>query len=477
MEEKLDHLITITDCYYLLINDNSKFFTWYLQPNKDDLTPLDISAQTGNKPVLLYLFEIISKTTETHLHLTDKRNNVFHNAAQSNQSYPIIFFHEKLQRYFPEHNLINTPNENNITPLHYACYKGHKNVVDLLIDLGADVNAVDCENKSVLFYACVGGDVHIVKKLLIYGADKTIKDDDNKLPYDIAVEKNKYEIAMLLKNKTFITRLCSFELGSIIGIRHDYMILILYCIYYMCWGLLAEVFVHNLTHSTSITTYNAVISSNNAIVEKTLMILSFVFVSLSCGYAASFVCCFKRRKIKHKSSQYELLELINKNYNVCVKCRKAISDNTVHCIVCDVCIDNWDHHCFWLNTCIDKHVKGKFNMFFILLFLALLNHVLLGIALLVKVHANGEFYNTFIFNSIISNNVICVILTYILLMLYLMLFLFPLLFSLIPFCKETLCTGGRDIEYTDINEHADYLQNLMIPQRHSSMGSSNNYSF
>ena len=167
------------------------------------------------------------------------------------------------------------------------------------------------------------------------------------------------------------------------------------------------------------------------------MITSFVFVSLSCGYAASFVCCFKRRKLKHKSKG-ELLELINKNYNVCVKCRKAISDNTVHCIVCDVCIDNWDHHCFWLNTCIDKHVKGKFNMFFILLFLALLNHVLLGLALLVKVHANVEFYNTFIFNSIISNNIICITITYIVLVIYLMLFLFPLLFSLIPFCKETL---------------------------------------
>ena len=475
MEEKLEHLITITDCYYLLINDNSKFFTWFLQANKDDLTPLDVAAQTGNKSILSYLFEIVSKTTETHLRLTDKRNNVFHNAAQSNQSYPIIFFHEKLQSYFPHHKLIDLPNENNITPLHYACYKGHKSVVDLLIDLGADVNAVDCENKSVLFYACVGGDIHIVKKLLIYGADKTIKDDDNKLPYDIALEKNKCEIASLLKHKTVITRLCSFELGSIVGIRHDYMILFLYCLYYMCWGILAEMCFQKLTQPTTTDAikYKPIVS-DNAIVEKTLMLLSFVFVSLSCGYAASFVCCFKRKKIKHKSKG-ELLNMINKNYNVCVKCRKAISDNTVHCIVCDVCIDNWDHHCFWLNTCIDKHVKGRFNVFFLLLFFALLNHVLLGLVLLVKVHANGEFYCKYIFNSLMSNNATCIITTYIVLIVYLLLFLSPLLFSLIPFCKETFSVG-RDVEYNGITDHPE-LQNLMIPQRYSSTVSSNNYSF
>ena len=475
MEEKLEHLITTTDCYYLLINDHSKFFTWFLQANKDDLTPLDVAAQTGNKSVLSYLFEIISKTTETRLRLTDKRNNVFHNAAQSNQSYPIIFFHEKLQPYFLHHKLIDTPNENHITPLHYACYKGHKNVVELLIDLGADVNAVDCEHKSILFYACVGGDIHIVKKLLIHGADKTICDDDNKLPYDIAVEKNQHEIAALLKRKTAITRLCSFELGSIVGIRHDYMILFLYCLYYMCCGVLVEMYFQKLPskddENDGSTEYEPILKGSKAAVEKMLMLLSFVFISLSCGYAASFICCFKRMKIKRRSKG-EVLEMINKNYNVCMKCRKTVSDSTVHCIVCDVCIDNWDHHCFWLNTCIDKHVKGRFNAFFVLLFFALLSNVLLGLVLLIKVNANGEFYKTYVFPN---TNAACII-VYAVLTTYVVLFMCPMLFSLIPFCKDSLCVE-RDVEYGDINDHSD-LQNLMIPQRCSSaMSSNNNYSF
>ena len=290
-EEKLDHLTIVVDCYYLMIEDHNQFYEWFMKENKDELTVFDIASQNGNKEIINYLFEVISKTDESILRITEKRNSVFHNAAQHNQCYPIIYFHEKLQNYFPNHRLIDMPNENGITPLQYACIKKHKNVVDLLIDLGADINAVDSENKSVLFYAAVGGNIRIIKKLLIHGADKTIKDHENKTPYDIAKERKHHEMCKLLQSKHCLSRLCSFELGSIIGIRHDYSILFLYCFYYLvvyficevCYNRNDELFKH----------YNSIIDSLS--VETILIVSSLLFMSLSCIYASSFICCFKRK--------------------------------------------------------------------------------------------------------------------------------------------------------------------------------------
>ena len=74
--------------------------------------------------------------------------------------------------------------------MHYACYHGSINCVELLLDLGADVNAVDKDGKSVLTYAVYSGDMRIVKKLLIHGADKAIKDVDGNSPYNFACEMN-----------------------------------------------------------------------------------------------------------------------------------------------------------------------------------------------------------------------------------------------------------------------------------------------
>ena len=449
-----------------MIDDHNRFYEWFMKENKDELTVFDIASQNGNKEIINYLFEIISKTDESILRLTEKRNSVFHNAAQHNQCYPIIFFHEKLQNYFPNHKLIDMPNENNITPLQYACIKKHKNVVDLLIDLGADINAVDSENKSVLFYAAVGGNIRIIKKLLIHGADKTIKDHENKTPYDIARERKHHEMCKLLQPKNCISRLCSFELGSIIGIRHDYSILFLYCFYYLIIYFIFELYCKNNPPK-----YNFIID-DQPFVEIMLIFLSLFFMSLSCVYASAFVCCFKRKKQKTKSKQ-DIINLISKNNNICVRCKKQMREKTIHCIVCDVCVDNWDHHCFWLNTCIDKNVKSKFNLFFVLLFCTFLFHVLFGIVLLCKVTANTKFYSEFFFGQSDKPNNWAHTLALIILIIYLILFIYPLCFSLIPFCKETLCSSHDPLYFPDAT--LSDLQTVLLQQ--SSTKSNDNYSF
>jgi Ca2+-binding EF-hand superfamily protein len=59
------------------------------------------------------------------------------------------------------------------TALHYACYQGHENLVSLLLEAGASVNATNNHGFTPLFYAAQQEHLEIVEMLLDRGADPT----------------------------------------------------------------------------------------------------------------------------------------------------------------------------------------------------------------------------------------------------------------------------------------------------------------
>ena len=80
---------------------------------------------------------------------------------------------------------VNAVDEGNWTALHRAAWKGHVDVVKVLIQNGVDVNAVDDEKATALYdaiFACRSHVAKIVLQLLCFGAEihkKTI-DASNK---------------------------------------------------------------------------------------------------------------------------------------------------------------------------------------------------------------------------------------------------------------------------------------------------------
>jgi len=78
--------------------------------------------------------------------------------------------------------------------LHRATWDGHKEVVELLIAKGADVNAKDKYGKIPLHRACEC-EKEIAELLLDKGADVNAKDNDGETPLDQA----EGEIANLLR--------------------------------------------------------------------------------------------------------------------------------------------------------------------------------------------------------------------------------------------------------------------------------------
>ena len=82
-----------------------------------------------------------------------------------------------------------------LTPLHYAAGWGHKEIVELLIAEGADVNAMNGAGQTPLHFAAQEGQKEIVELLIAKGADVNAKTNDGETPLDLA----KGEIADLLR--------------------------------------------------------------------------------------------------------------------------------------------------------------------------------------------------------------------------------------------------------------------------------------
>ena len=382
-EENIELLKTVCDIYYLLIINKDEFYDWFLKENNENLTILDKASIKCNREMLEYFYEIISRTDGSKLKFNIKKNNIFHFSAKYNQYYSLLFWYDKLQPYFPHLKLIDLSNLFDITPLHYACYHGSINCVELLLDLGADVNAVDKDGKSVLTYAVYSGDMRIVKKLLIYGADKTIKDADGNNPYNYAYEMNKRQIVHLLKVNSCLDKLkaiscCNvnnIEIKQLKSERNDFDLMI----YLLLYFIFIIIFSLRFFFASN---YKDLSSWLYIRIGLYCFFLSAIFLVLSLIIFAYFKCIAKypQHLVKNKRN---LLIMYDNSNNICVKCIRIKKPNTIHCVVCDLCIDNWDHHCFWLNACINKNNIKIFVLFIILMVCLLFTNLIFSICFLI----------------------------------------------------------------------------------------------
>ncbi len=87
------------------------------------------------------------------------------------------------------------------SPLHFAAHLCHEDVVDFLIDKGANVNALNKKGKTPLHKASERNCFPAVASLLEAGADPLIKDSKNKLAYEYG-RKGPRSPASFLERKT-----------------------------------------------------------------------------------------------------------------------------------------------------------------------------------------------------------------------------------------------------------------------------------
>lgn len=80
---------------------------------------------------------------------------------------------------------VNMKDEEGRALLHWACDRGHKELVTVLLQYRADINSQDNEGQTALHYAAACEFLDIVELLLRSGADPTLRDQDGCLPEEV----------------------------------------------------------------------------------------------------------------------------------------------------------------------------------------------------------------------------------------------------------------------------------------------------
>ncbi|XP_065828038.1 poly [ADP-ribose] polymerase tankyrase-1-like [Oscarella lobularis] len=81
---------------------------------------------------------------------------------------------------------VHARDDGGLIPLHNACSFGHAEVVQLLLTSGADPNTRDNWNFTPLHEAAIKGKIDVCIVLLQHGADPNIRNTDGKTPLDLA---------------------------------------------------------------------------------------------------------------------------------------------------------------------------------------------------------------------------------------------------------------------------------------------------
>lgn len=84
------------------------------------------------------------------------------------------------------------------TPLHYACLKGFRDIVNMLLEHDADVSVANNCAETPLHVAARSGNKEIIGKLIQYGADQDATDKDGRTPLICLLDNKRTDAALFL---------------------------------------------------------------------------------------------------------------------------------------------------------------------------------------------------------------------------------------------------------------------------------------
>lgn len=127
--------------------------------------------------------------------IDDEGETIFHSTVYSGLPERL----DILLKYNPQaKRLINSRNNEGVTPLLLAAMLEDYPMCKHLLSLGADVNSTDNTHSAPIHPACSMGNLDIVKLLIEYGADLHIKTNNGYLPLAMAVNEEHEDVIKYL---------------------------------------------------------------------------------------------------------------------------------------------------------------------------------------------------------------------------------------------------------------------------------------
>jgi ankyrin repeat protein len=182
--------------------------------NKDDDTPLHIAADAGHLEIARFLIQSGADVNSMNSSL---RNPVLMAGYQG---------HKDVVKLLLENGAnFDYVDDRGYTPLRWAAVRGKKDVVELYVakgakisiheaaacghfgfidkklSEGADINRLNQDGRTPLHQTVYSGNVETIEYLINKGADINTKSSNNETPLDLAIERDRKEIAAALRSQ------------------------------------------------------------------------------------------------------------------------------------------------------------------------------------------------------------------------------------------------------------------------------------
>ena len=315
---------------------------------------------------------------------------------------------------------INDKNNEGLTSLHFAANKGSIPILKLLIENGANVDAVTNLGKNVmhmaaegnqpsmliyliseehqssssvdesgstpLHWACYAGAEEAVNFLLNLNVNINEQDKEKLTPLHLATNEGREKIVLKLLQKNADKNIPNNKgelpidiarkknhrrIEQILG-EEDFNPLCSLELpkYYIQPNDVYKRLIIVMIVVPEVVIYFFILPYLQGIHHSLISLPSFILTLL-------FYCIFigvnpgyqKNEEMETKAKgKYPLILKVNDGVDVrnyCPKCFVQKSYNITHCFICDKCVIDMSHHCFWINKCIARRNRGLYIAFIV----------------------------------------------------------------------------------------------------------------